>query len=291
MFGTRSVSKKTVTAVLVIVGIFLIYIGSLIAYHLLAQSTRQLPAPDLGFASDTVAVVNLESLDTINNQLKVKVLVVPDDSLMDTRLDVLNTDLAVGVYPANDVGDLFYAAGRKPSLIDTVVAAKGDSHNWPFDSYTTPALAAWLLTGKGAERQTMRARVEVSGSIEGWEVSTSRSGDATETETDRGDDVTITLRRARGPLVFDLGLCLVLVSLPAIGLFVVTAILRDKKKLQPGFIGWFAAMLFAVVPIRNILPGAPPYGSWVDQGIVLWVLIALVAEMIVFVLIWYRRPD
>ena len=291
MFRTRSVSKKTVTSVLVIAGIFLVYIGSLVAYHLLAQSTRQLPAPDLGFSSDTVAVVNLESLDTINNQLKIKVLVVPDDSLMDTTLDVLNTDLAVGVYPANDVGDLFYAAGRKPSLISTAVAAKGDSHNWPFDSYTTPALAAWLLTGKGAERQTMRARVEVSGSIEGWEVSTSRSGDATETETDRGDDVTITLRRARGPLVFDLGLCLVLVSLPAIGLFVVTAILRDKKKLQPGFIGWFAAMLFAVVPIRNILPGAPPYGSWVDQGIVLWVLIALVAEMIVFVLIWYRRPD
>lgn len=291
MSRMRPASRRTVRSVLVIVGILVVYVGSLAAYHLLARSTRPLPPPDLGFASDTVAVVNLESLDTINNQLRVKVLVVPDDSLMDTTLDVLKTDIAVGVYPANDVGDLFYPAGRKPSLVDTVVSAKGNSHNWPFDSYTTPALAAWLLTGKGADRQTMRARVEVSGSVEGWEVSTSRSGDATETESDRGDDVTITLRRAKGPLVFDLGICLVLMSLPAIGLFVLTAILRGKKKLQPAFISWYAAMLFAVVPIRTILPGSPPYGSWIDQGVVLWVLIALVAEMSVFAFLWYRRPD
>lgn len=286
-----SSSSRTVAGVLVLAGIFLVYIGSLVAYHLLAQSTRELPAPDLGFSSDTVVLVNLESLDTINNQLSVKVLVIPDDSLMDTRLDVLNTDIAVGVYPANELGDLFYPAGRKPSLIRTVVAAKGNSHNWPFDSYSTPELAAWLLTGTGADRQPMTARVEVTGSIEGWEISTSRGGDATQTESDRGDDVTITLRRARGPLVFDLGICLILMSLPAIGLFVVTAILRGRKKLQPGFIGWYAAMLFAVVPIRTILPGSPPYGSWVDQGIVLWVLIALVVEMAVFVLVWYRSPD
>ena len=35
-------------------------------------------------------------------------------------------------------------------------------------------------------------------------------------------------------------------------------------------------MLFAVIPIRNFLPGAPPPGAWIDQALVLWVLIALV---------------
>jgi hypothetical protein len=285
---SRSWGTKTLA---VAVTVLLIYCGSLLAYHLLAQTSRSLPAPDLGGTSDTIVVVNLESLDTVNNQLKIKVLVVPDEALMDTKLDVLNTDIAVGLYPANEIGDLVYLAGRKPPLLSTVVAAKGDSHNWPFDAYTTPALSASLLTGEGADRQALPARVEVSGSLEGWDVSTSRSGDATQSDDGRGDDVTITIRRAKGPLVFDLGICLVLISMPVLGVFVVTSIMRGKKELQPAFVGWLATMLFAAVPIRNILPGSPPYGSWIDQAVVLWVLIALVVSMILFVVHWYRTPD
>lgn len=282
----RRIAKRAVIGVIVA----LIYGASLLTYHLLAQSVRPLPPPNLGDASDTVVVVNLESLDTINNQLKVKVLVVPEDSLMDTDLDVLSTDIAVGLYPANEAGDLVYPAGRKPSLVSTVVAAKGNSHNWPFDTYTTPALSAGLLTGSGADRQAMPARVEISGSLEGWEISTSRSGDSTQSTNDGGDNVTITVRRAKGALVFDLGICLVLVSLPILALFVVTSIIRGRT-LQPAFASWFAALLFAVVPIRNILPGNPPYGSWIDQAVVLWVLITLVASMILFFITWYRRSD
>ena len=283
--------SRRIKTVAVALGVLLLYCGSLLAYHLLAQSSHPLPAPDLGGASDTVAVVNLESLDTVNNQLKVKVLIVPEEALMDTKLDVLNTDIAVGLYPANDVGDLVYPAGRKPSLASTVVAAKGNSHDWPFDTYTTPALLASLLTGQGAQRQAMPARVEVAGSLEGWDVSTSRSGEASQSDSARGDDVTITVRRAKGPLVFDLGICLVLISLPVLGVFMVISIMRGKKKLQPTFLGWLATMLFATVPIRNILPGSPPYGSWIDQAVVLWVLIALAVSMILFVVHWYRTPD
>jgi hypothetical protein len=50
-------------------------------------------------------------------------------------------------------------------------------------------------------------------------------------------------------------------------------------------------MLFAVVPIRNILPGSPPFGAWVDQALVLWVLVALVVAMTLFVITWYRQSD
>jgi Domain of unknown function (DUF4436) len=37
---------------------------------------------------------------------------------------------------------------------------------------------------------------------------------------------------------------------------------------------WYAAMLFAVVPLRTALPGSPAFGSWIDLTIVLWVLVA-----------------
>jgi Domain of unknown function (DUF4436) len=67
--------------------------------------------------------------------------------------------------------------------------------------------------------------------------------------------------------------------------------LLGKRKFVPPFGGWFAALLFAVIPIRNFLPGAPPPGAWIDQALVIWVLIALVGAMVVYMVTWYRRTD
>ena len=57
------------------------------------------------------------------------------------------------------------------------------------------------------------------------------------------------------------------------------------------FVTWFAAMLFAVIPIRNFLPGSPPPGAWIDQALVIWVLIALVGAMALYMVTWYRQSD
>jgi len=56
---------------------------------------------------------------------------------------------------------------------------------------------------------------------------------------------------------------------------------------------WYAAMLFAVVPLRNALPGSPPFGGWIDITLVLWVLVVLVISMLLYIACWWRhlRPD
>jgi hypothetical protein len=81
----------------------------------------------------------------------------------------------------------------------------------------------------------------------------------------------VTVKRAKGPLVFDLGICLVLITLPTLALFVAIQMLTGRRQFLPPFSTWYAAMLFAGVPLRNILPGAPPAGSWIDQAVVIWV--------------------
>jgi hypothetical protein len=56
---------------------------------------------------------------------------------------------------------------------------------------------------------------------------------------------------------------------------------------------WYAAMLFAVVPLRNALPGSPPFGAWIDVTVVLWVILALAMSMLLYIACWWRdlRPD
>jgi Domain of unknown function (DUF4436) len=276
------------------VGILLAFVAvyalSLFGFHLLATSGGPLKAPDLNATNDTVVLVRLEKLETVANRLTVKVLVIPEDSMFDKRLDVLKTDTAVRMDPPNDLGDLQYPAGKSPAQVATTIEAHGNPNNWPFDSYSTDTLSADVLVGQGDARQYIPARVEVTGALEGWDVSVKRVGEASQ-DSDRPDNVIITLHRAKGPLIFDLGICLVLFALPALAFTVAIQIALGKRKFVPPFVTWFAAMLFAVIPIRNFLPGSPPPGAWIDEALVIWVLIALVGAMGLYMVTWYRQSE
>lgn len=268
-----------------ILAAFIVVYGlSLFGFHLLGESAAPLKAPDLNAADDTVVLIRVEELKTVANRLGVKVLVYPQEGMWDSRLDVLKQDTAVRMDPPNDLGDLVYPAGKSPAQVATTVEAHGDPEIWPFDSYETDTLSADVLVGTGDDRKYKPARIEVAGKLEGWDVSVQRVGDG-------GDSVIITLERSKAPLIFDLGICLVLFAMPTMALAVVIPMVLGTRKLVPPFGGWFAALLFAVIPIRNFLPGAPPPGAWIDQALVIWVLIALVGAMGLYMFAWYKRSD
>ncbi|OIN79691.1 DUF4436 domain-containing protein [Mycobacterium malmoense] len=285
--------RQIAVAFAILVAIIVVYVLSLIAVHLLAKSAPPLPAVDLSKveAEDSVVQVRLEKLDTVANRLTVNVLVYPKDSLYDKNLGVLTTDAAVRLYPENDLGDLQYPVGKAPAQVSTTIEAHGDPGNWPFDAYKTEVIAADVFTGTGQSREKTAARVEVTGKLDGWDATATRVHDPEDSSPDVQDDVIITLHRSKGPLIFDFGICLVLIALPALALWVAIPMALGKTSFLPPFITWYAAMLFAIVPLRNILPGSPPFGSWIDQAIVLWVLIGLVAAMTLFLVAWWRNRD
>lgn len=107
--------RRPVIAAAVVLGFVAVYVLSLFGVHLLAKTAGPLKPPDLNATSDTVVLVRLEKLDTIANRLTVKVLVIPEESMFDKRLDVLTTDTAVRMDPPNDLGDLQYPAGKSPA--------------------------------------------------------------------------------------------------------------------------------------------------------------------------------
>ena len=283
-------NRRLIIGLGILVAFLAVYGLSLFGFHMLAKTSGPLKPPDLNATDDTVVLVRLEELKTVANRLTVKVLVIPQDAMFDKRLDVLKTDTAVRMDPPNDLGDLQYPAGKSPAQVATTVEAHGDPSNWPFDSYTTDTLSADVLVGSGDARQYIPARVEVTGALDGWDVSVKRVGEASQ-ESDRPDSVIISLHRAKGPLIFDLGICLVLFALPALAFAVAIQIALGKRKFVPPFVTWFAAMLFAVIPIRNFLPGSPPPGAWIDQALVIWVLIALVGAMGLYMVTWYRQSE
>lgn len=292
----RQDKPRILVGIIVLTVIVIAYVLSLVGVHVLQRSEGPLPPLDLsqGGGDATIVQLRLEELKPVANRLTVSVLVYPSISSYDNRFDVLGTDVAVRLYPTSDLGDLNYPKGKAPAQLSTTVEAHGDPGNWPFDSYRTEPIAADAFVGPADSLKKVPARVEVTGALDGWEISVNRMHDAAALPTSRATDngnVVITFKRAKGPLIFDLGICLVLIALPTLALLVAVPMALGRRKFLPPFATWYAANLFAIVPLRNILPGAPPPGSWIDQAIVQWVLIALVTAMSLYIFAWVRQGD
>lgn len=272
------------TILVIIIG----YAACVAGYFWLDSSSRRLAPGDLSSGAETIVFLELTGIRPVDNTIDVNVLVIPEKGLVDPEFGVLNTDMAVRLYPSTDFGELIYRRGHMPGLEVTSMVVAGDADRWPFDSFTTGTISADVFAGTGADRRYLPARVEIAGALNGWDI----DGRSAATQGVHADDnATVTLSRARGPLLLIGGYCLVLLALPAMAWFVALELVLGRKTFQPAFSTWFAAMLFSVVPIRNVLPGNPPAGSWVDEAITVWVLLALTAAMATYVLAWARRPD
>ncbi len=272
-----------------VLAILAIYFGSLVGYFWLDRHAHEVTPGDLNTSSETVVLLEMASIHPLDNRVETNVLVIPEKKYLD-EFGVLNTDITVRLYPSTDFGEINNPAGHTPQRTTTSMLATGDANRWPFDTYTTKTIVAEVFVGTGDARHYVPSRVEVFGSLYGWDIRADRSSSATNPVSE-DDNATITFWRSRGPLALIIGICLVLVSLPALALFVAIEMLIGRKKFQPPFGTWFAAMLFSVVPIRSVLPGDPPPGSWVDEAIVLWVLIALAAAMVMYIVAWFKRAE
>lgn len=83
-------------------------------------------------------------------------------------------------------------------------------------------------------------------------------------------------------------------SMAALAAAVAWAVATRRRPIEATHASWFAAMLFALIPLQRLLPGAPEIGAWIDVCVFLWVAVVLMAAMGVFMISWLRyrgRPD
>ena len=74
--------------------------------------------------------------------------------------------------------------------------------------------------------------------MDGWDITVNRVKDPAALPTARDADngnVVITFRRAKGPLIFDLGICMVLIALPTLALLVAIPMVLGRRKFLPPF--------------------------------------------------------
>ena len=242
--------------------------------------SQRIPTHGAPTVGGTTVTMNVVSIGNSYSELVADLVVRPGPELLDPATDGLKQDLTVAVTSTTTPIKRTWTKGMLPGVFPVPITLAHDVERWPFDSYYTGPVTVSLFTG--AEQVPERANVTFVDRLTGWKVHVVRVNDNPQAPYEAQ------LQRSLSTMVFAIVILGIFVAIAAVGLFVAIQTFRDPRRYQSPLTTWYAAMLFAVVPLRNALPGSPTFGSWIDLTIVLWVLIALVVSMLLYIASWYR---
>ncbi|MGA1837492.1 DUF4436 family protein [Herbiconiux sp. 11R-BC] len=286
----------------IVVVVLAAYLGVISLY---AASGRPLTSGDpVGVQSeDVVVALTAKAVSGTAEHITMDVKISPPESMLDPRDGITMTqDLSVLITPVDGEQAITLKSGSIPSTSTINILAAGSIENWPFDRYEAgypgDAVASGVVilaykTVDGAKID-LPTRVVMNGNVPGWnfDVGTVVRPDLGSVGSQNAEEpitaVTLTAYRSGSTLAFGFLLLGLLVVMPTLVLIVAILAFTGKRKVEATLMSWMGAMLFATIPLRTFLPGSPPIGSWIDFLIVLWVIVALVAGLGIYVAAWVR---
>ncbi len=272
-------------AVVVAVGALVVLYAGLLVLYAVSGRTQGVGAgaqpPPGGVRID----ITVEAIEGSTDRLTIGVDLEPDAALVSETGLTLARQVTVVVDPSAGSRAVVFPAGQIPALNRVDLILDGDIRNWPLDRYGV-ALVVFASAGSSPDTDVLPSVVRIGRSVPGWRTTVNAQANDLPPGVQQFD---ITVRRSGDTLAFAALLLAVLVALPTTALLVSGRTFWGHRPVQPTFMSWMAAMLFATIPIRNFLPGNPPPGSWVDAVIVLWVIIGLVAALGLYVAAWWRE--
>ena len=265
-----------------VVGLIVCAMLTSVVLYLDGAAPHRIPSHEPPAASGTTVTLDIESIQNNYRELVGDLIVSPGTALLDPATNGLKQELSVAVTSATTPVRRTWTKGMLPGVFPVPLTLARDMEQWPFDRYYTGPITVELFDG--AAQVPERASVTFVDRLPGWRARVSRVNNANASAPYELD-----LQRSASTMVFAAVILCILVAIAALALFVAIQTLRDRRRFQSPMTTWYAAMLFAVLPLRNALPGSPAFGSWIDLTIVLWVLVALVVSMLLYIAAWWRH--
>jgi hypothetical protein len=274
---------RTKLGTIALVGIIACAVLTSVVLYIDGEGAQRVPSRGAPTSTGTTVMFNVANIQNSYSELVGDLIVKPGPDLLDPATDGLKQDLTVAVTSTTTPIRRTWSKGMLPGVFPVPLTLARDVERWPFDSYYTGPVTVELFVGTEAPE---RANVTFVDRLTGWKVRVNRVSGANPTSP-----YVVELQRSASTMLFAIVILLIFVAIAAIGLYVAVLTYRDPTKFQSPLTTWYAAMLFAVVPLRNALPGSPVFGSWIDLTIVLWVLVALVISMLLYIAAWARATS
>lgn len=284
----------------------LVYLTSIVLY---SEAGRARVDTELPVVSEGVDfIVDLVGVDTTRQQITLRTTVVPQGTFEGPNSTFARTlRVTSRLQTGTTLVKEFPAGSMIGGTIEYTFFVDGNATRYPFDSYlfarlddtspdpqSAPPIPAPLFEVEeiGPDGKPLPTLIPLGvdqpTSLPGWteQWNFSSQGNMVMLE--------LTVKRAGGVLAFVLVVLVLMLIVGVLSGLVARSVATRRRPIEATMAGWFAALLFALVPLRTNLPGAPPIGAWIDVAVFFWVEIALLIAMSVFIGSWLRyrkNPD
>lgn len=254
--------------------------ASVIGYHVSRNSTNQ----ESYFGDfDNPNRVDLNAWITDVDPMKQKLaLTINSVKPLGTLADENGNFAADTNLSAAAIGDWLFPvkAGESASDDDVQLVIVGPITDYPFDRYDS-RIEVHVLDKDGKE---LPASVTVVNTDAFFNVGTSLG------EGDSGGTVIdLSIRRSASTLVFAISMMVLMLGLAAAAATATYYALHWKRGLDVSACSLMAGMLFALIPLRNAVPGDPPIGSIIDFGSFFIAEATIAVSLISCIVIGYRQ--
>jgi hypothetical protein len=258
------------------------YVTSVVLY---AQSgmghSREISGSGVKSSDSTEVTVDVEEIQSKSSLLQANLSIAPAPEMLDPVTHALKDDLTLVASSVLSTGKRTW---RKGSMVDVARisgALDGDIADWPFDRYHTGPISIEVFSG--ADQIPQPVTITLVDRLLGWKIEVNHVG------VGERSPYQLNLYRSPSTVAFGVVILGVFIALAGLAFFVAIQTVRGLRRFQPPMTTWYAAMLFAIMPLRTALPDAPPSGCWIDVTIVLWVIVVLVISMVLYIYCWWRH--
>lgn len=269
---------------LVLIALLAVYVVSAVLY--LRDLDQEYVAPTPTEDGLAISLIPFD-IDTQAQVVSTEMLIFPGAGLLsaDRRLA---EDITIDVFAAESQ-TVTFDKGTVPSPVKVNIPALGVVQRYPFDTYRYSA-GIRTATGRPKARvtETIPTDVSVFFDLAGWNYTPAVTDD-----TFRGGERTIAgqLSRDGSTRTIAVTFILLIMMFGVLAVVAVVAGLRGRLAFAIGTAAWLTGALFALVSLRNGLPGNPPLGSVMDVLVYFWVIAAIMIAIGVTVVTLVARSD
>lgn len=245
--------------------------------------------------SDYVKVTaNISSLDPVKGELMLRLKFEPQGELLD-KDDVLINSVTVYTNSAAGKSETTFKKGESMQPMDVNMSLQGDSSQFPWDRYTG---LLWICIASQKESNSKSLSwnavpfsLYLRPDFAGFKIETSEIK-----QKDRGFSITeidLNVKRSQSSQKFAIFIMVLIGLLTLVAFLAGFAVVVLGRKIEISMLGWLGGMLFALVPLRNAMPGAPPIGCLADYMSFFWAEAITAATLIAVALTWIlrKRPE
>ena len=229
--------------------------------------------------------LNVLSVDPVRQVINIRLEIVEPSESRSWRNSLNSADVRGFIVRVDDRYLTFQVTAEGSGAKSVLeIALEGSISGYPLDHY---AGHLSISASTKASEAPQPIRLTVWPLVSNWNVEMSRADQAP--KTTNGIDLNIQVKRPTSFMVMAFAFYTAMALVGLSGLIIGTLVFIGVRALQPPMTGALAAMIFSIPALRGIMPGTPPLGVDADLLVLVWVQLAVILGLTLFVITWVLR--